>query len=287
MLTIFAVPKPFRGRIAQIQRNAIQSWTKLDPKCEVLLIGDDQGTAELAAELGTRHLTEVSRNEYGTPLVNSVFTVAERAATSTLLCYVNADVILLSDFLPAIQRVQEYKPHSLIVGRRWDLDVNETLTFEAGWEKRLRLRLRSAGRLHAHTGLDYFVFSRGLWERIPAFAIGRFAWDSWLVYAAHRRGIPIVDLGTRITVIHQNHPLVQASTHATGEREVEIRRNLELAGGISHAYTLLDAQYVLTASAVRRRFTPYAMYRSIVSLSESNSAARRLLALTRFLRRLA
>ncbi len=31
MITIFAIPKPFKGHIDVIQRNAIQSWTKLSP----------------------------------------------------------------------------------------------------------------------------------------------------------------------------------------------------------------------------------------------------------------
>ena len=50
MLTIFAVPKPFRGHIGVIQRNAIRSWTLLRPACDIILMGNEEGIAEIAAE---------------------------------------------------------------------------------------------------------------------------------------------------------------------------------------------------------------------------------------------
>ncbi len=67
MLTLFAIPKAFRGHINTIQRNAIKSWTLLNPKPEIILLGDDEGTAEVAQEFGLIHIPEVDRNEYGTP----------------------------------------------------------------------------------------------------------------------------------------------------------------------------------------------------------------------------
>ncbi len=45
-LTILAMPKPFRGHIGIIQRNAITSWTKLQPRPEILLFGTEEGAAE-------------------------------------------------------------------------------------------------------------------------------------------------------------------------------------------------------------------------------------------------
>ena len=67
MLTLFAIPKNFRGHIATIQRNAIASWTRLIPRPEIFLFGGEEGTAEIAHELGLRHFPEVARNEFGTP----------------------------------------------------------------------------------------------------------------------------------------------------------------------------------------------------------------------------
>ena len=55
MLTIFALPKPFRGHAGVIQRNAIQSWLRLQPACEVILLGDEPGTREVAAQVGAHY----------------------------------------------------------------------------------------------------------------------------------------------------------------------------------------------------------------------------------------
>lgn len=46
MLTIFSYPKPFKGHIDVIQRNAINSWTLLNPKPEIILACDEEGTKE-------------------------------------------------------------------------------------------------------------------------------------------------------------------------------------------------------------------------------------------------
>src|SRR5512144_1455865 len=99
-LTIFTAPKPFTDpHIATIQRNAIQSWCHLGSEVEVVLVGEETGLAENAAQFGLRHLPQVERNELGTPLVSSIFSLARQASNSPLLAYVNADVMLLPDFL--------------------------------------------------------------------------------------------------------------------------------------------------------------------------------------------
>lgn len=51
MLTLFTKAKPFTGRSAVIQRNALQSWRLLHPDLEVILFGDDAGAAKVCREL--------------------------------------------------------------------------------------------------------------------------------------------------------------------------------------------------------------------------------------------
>lgn len=73
MLTPFSIPKPFRGHIGIIQTNAIQSWTLLRPSCEIILFGNEEGTGYIADRFRILHVPEVESNEYGTPLLNSMF----------------------------------------------------------------------------------------------------------------------------------------------------------------------------------------------------------------------
>ena len=260
MLTIFTISKPFRGHIGVIQTNAIQSWLLLYPEPEVILFGNEEGTAEVASRFGIRHIAEVECNEYGTPLVSSIFGIAQDTAKYQLMCYVNADIILMSDFLRAVQRVHKYP--FLMVGQRWDLELNESVNFDdVQWESRLRSHVAEHGRLHPKSGIDYFVFPRGLYDDIPPFAIGRTAWDNWLIYRARSLKVPVIDATKAVTPIHQNHDY---SHHPMGEMSVwegpEAMRNRDLAGWGEHALTLEHATWILTYQGIRRALTMRHLY---------------------------
>src|ERR1700730_15608470 len=141
MLTLFAIPKHFRGHIATIQRNAIASWTRLTPRPEIILLGDEEGAAETAHELGLRHFPEVKRNEFGTPLLDDLFRQAEQRASTPLLGYVNGDIILTNDFCDAMERVRAKYERFMMVGRRWDLDWDQPLDVSrSGWAESMRGR---------------------------------------------------------------------------------------------------------------------------------------------------
>ena len=120
MLTVFTTPKPFKGHEAIIQRNAIGSWLRLPIDKEVLLLGDDAGLAEVASEFGIQHLTDIKTNEMGTPLVSDLFARAAEASSDDILCYVNADIILTSEFCGALVDVLALGGRFLVIGRRWD-----------------------------------------------------------------------------------------------------------------------------------------------------------------------
>ncbi len=252
MLTIFSVPKPFRGHVATIQRNALQSWLRLRPACQVLMLGDEKGVAEAARRSGAQHMPTIARNELGTPLVNSAFESAERAATFDLLCYVNADVILLDDLLTAVRQVARRR-RFLMVGQRWDVDLTRAWEFEQeDSAQRLRAYARTHGSLHPPLGSDYFVFPRGFWRSLPAFAVGRPGWDNWMIYQARAGGAAVIDATRCVTVIHQTHDY--SHSPAAGEdvwSGPEARRNLEIVGESERIFTLEDATHVLTPAGLR------------------------------------
>ena len=114
MITVFTLPKPFVGHIGMIQRNAIQSWTRLHPDIDILMFGSEQGTAEIAAEFGIRHFPDVDVYEYGTPRMSGYFQQAEEAARHSRMCYVNADIVLFPDLLEAVAKVDLAK---FVMGR--------------------------------------------------------------------------------------------------------------------------------------------------------------------------
>jgi len=244
VLTIFSCPKFFRGHFGVIQRNAIKSWTLLDPKPEILLFGDDEGTANVCAELGVRHLPEVRRNVHGTPLLSSIFEGASKAASHTLLCYLNSDILLLDDFARAVERVPSER--SMLSCRRWDLDVRGPIVFDEGWQIALRERVRRKGILHGYSGIDLLVFPREVKHGMPEFSIGRVGWDNWFLWKAQMSGYRIVDATDDITIVHQQHDFSHSVHGVRGRVEgPEPLRNISLAGGYEKMRTLRDADDLL------------------------------------------
>jgi hypothetical protein len=251
-LTVFSAPKPFTNpHINVIQRNAIQSWTHLGPQVQVLLIGEEDGLAAAAAEYGVQLLPEVKRNASGTPLVSSIFQLARQTSQSQLLAYVNADVLLLPDFVEAAQQVAEQLERFLIIGQRWDLDVRTMLDFSAGWQERLQLDLQQRGRLHLPAGSDYFIFPAGLFGEMPEFAIGRAGWDNWMIYHARRQAWPVVDGTPSIKVIHQDHDYSHLPYGKPHYELPESRVNETLAGGSANLYMVLDSDHQLIHGKVQ------------------------------------
>ena len=251
-LTLFTAPKPFIDpHIAIIQRNAIQSWCHLGSDVEVLLVGDEPGMAAVANEYGLRQLPDVARSEAGTPLVSSIFDLARHASTAPLLAYLNADILLLPDFVQAARQVSAQAERFLVVGQRWDLDVRNLLDFSPGWESLLRQDIQQRGREHMPAGSDYFLFPRDLFAEIPDFTIGRAGWDNWMIFQSRQQGWPVIDATRAIMVIHQDHDYRHLPGGRPHYEQPESRQNEALAGGTANLYMVLDSNKQLIAGKVR------------------------------------
>lgn len=245
-LTIFAIPKNFRGHIATIQRNAITSWTRLDPRPEILLFGEEEGTAEIAQELGLRHFSDIARNEFGTPLIHDLFLQAEQRISSPLLGYVNADIVLTNDFIMAIGRARGLHDKFMSVGRRWDVDWEQPLDFsKPDWAERIRCEARRANVQRPGNFIDYFVYSRGLCDGLLPLAIGRYAWDNYILWRAMSRGATLLDISPVVMAIHQNHDYSHSQKFADVRESPELKRNRTMVGPWWHMYTIEDATEIL------------------------------------------
>ncbi|HKW64831.1 MAG TPA: hypothetical protein VJN89_19915 [Candidatus Acidoferrum sp.] len=253
MLTIFSTAKPFQGHSAIIQRNALESWRRLDPDMEIILLGDDTGTAELCSELHLRYEPHIERKENGTKTVRSVFEQAQQIAHHDFVCYCNCDIILTADFARAFQTVRAKFRKFLMVGRRWDLDVTQPLDFsQPDWQNRLVDRARREGFQRLHYNIDYFVFPRGLYAEFPDLVIGRNYWDQWLVWKAAAKGLPVIDASDAVCAVHQNHDYAYHPQGMTGVWNDEATKaNFRAAGGRRHLRTIEDATYFLGPAGIR------------------------------------
>jgi len=263
LITLFSAPKPFTDpHIAMIQRNAIKSWTLLSD-VEVILPGEETGLVETARELGVKHLPNVARNESGTPLISSMFQLARENSHSDLLCIINADMILMPDFVDAVlesdsllskkRKQASTVQNFVLLSQRWDYDISSPIDFVEGWESQLRESVRKQNQLHRPAGSDFFLFPKSCYQDIPDFAIGRAGWDNWMIYKARKENWPVIDCTPSMMIVHQNHDYSHLPDGKSHYDHPDTNENIRLAGGQANIrYTILDSTHELVDGKLTR-----------------------------------
>ncbi len=257
-LTLFTTCKPFTGEFERIQTNALRSWARLTPHCDVIVFGNEFGVAEQCRELGFRNVEDVPRNRHGTPVLDGLLGAAEKFAQSDVLAFVNADIVLTDDLFPAIELVRVRFHEFLLLVRRWNLEITERIDFSRDdWEPRLRALARDKSRLEPPWGgSDLFVYPRGMWRDLKPFAIGRGKWDNALIYTARKMRVPVIDATPVVTCFHQSHGYSHHPANVSGVvRGEESVQNSRLLGGEECNFSAIHATHILTPSGIRKHIS--------------------------------
>jgi hypothetical protein len=268
LITLFSAPKPFTDpHIATIQRNALKSWTLL-PEVEAILLGEEPGLAEAAHELGMKHIPGVEHNDNGTPLISSMFQLARENSNSDLLCIVNADMLLMPDFVEAAEVCRSRFQRDecfVLLSQRWDLDITRPIEFTEGWQNRLLSMVHRQGSLHRPAGSDFFLFPRSCYTEVPEFTIGRAGWDNWMIYKARREKWTVIDGTPSVMIVHQNHDYNHLPDGKPHYEHPDTNENIRLAGGQANIrYTVLDATHQLVdGKLVRPRMSALRFQRGV------------------------
>jgi len=265
LITLFSAPKPFTDpHINTVQRNAIKSWTLL-PDVDVILLGEEEGLSEAASELEVKHLSHVVRSGSGAPLISSMFQLARENSDSELLCIINADMLLMNDFVEAARQAIKLKEKFVLLSQRWDYDITYSLDFLEGWQNRLRSSVLGQNALHRPAGSDFFLFPKSCYMDVPDFAIGRAGWDNWMIYKARQENWPVIDCMPSIMIVHQNHDYRHLPGGKSHYTHPETDENIRLAGGPAAVrYTILDATHRLKdGKLVRPAFTSLHFWRKV------------------------
>jgi len=219
MITLFSTCKPFRGLYANIQWNALASWARSVPRPDVILFGDDTGTAQAAREFGFQHIPDIRTQnleeadmgrpheirQVRKPFLPDMIEIAQQIATTDYLAFVNAD-ILLANLTATIARIcSQLPPKFLLIGRRRNVKITQRFDFPLGWSK----RLLGQSYLHPPCGKDYLVFPKHLWSNLPELAVGYIGFDDYLVNHTLALNIPVIDATKQVLVFHQEHPIRQ------------------------------------------------------------------------------
>lgn len=227
MLTFLTSPKSFTGHAGNIQRNAIRSWLAVYPDVEIIIYGDGEGVSEACQALEVRHVPDTPCSPSGVPYFNGIVEHAKTHARYDTQCYLNCDILLTPHIVTAISCIP-FSPY-LMIGQRIDLAEGADINISGDWKGELEyLAERGLATLHAPSGIDYFIFSRGMWDGLLPLVIGRAGYDGALLAFCLRHKIPIIDGTLVIPALHQFHDY----GHVTGARN-EVWRGKDAADNIN------------------------------------------------------
>lgn len=233
-ITFFSAPRGFDVDTSARQRSAILSWKLLPGPMEGILLGDETGVEEMAKELGFAHSSKFERSpDDGIPLMDSMFQEASRLSSHEVMCYLNADISLPPQWYRSIQRVlpwilEQGRPF-LIAGPRLVFPQDVMWTYNESfstWETRNKAHFR---QVVIDGAIDWFVFRRGAYDKMPPWKLGRYVWDSWMVAHATREKWVSVTTFTRdrapqhVYGIHWDH----SRRHHDSKKGVAVGRSDE------------------------------------------------------------
>ena len=170
MMVIFTSLKPSTGVAAEIQRRALENWRQCFPESRIIT--------------------------FEGPLVpfREMVEMVERETDAEILMYANGDVL--------------FEVGNVLTQRRRDSEYTENLSREKGFlltGQRIDILADETKRLHRPSGMDYFVFRRGMFRHLPKVLMGRAYCDCALVAYCLRMGIPVIDASFALRVEHQFH----------------------------------------------------------------------------------
>jgi len=260
-ITFFACPKPFIGETAIHQSNAITSWMTI-PNIDVILLGNECGVSDFAKKIHAKHIPEISYNQYGTPLLDNIFAKAVEHTSSEFLCFINSDIIFFSNFRKAADSVISDSKEFLMVGRRRTVKITFNIDFSSNWEASLKEKAKNSP-LDSYTAIDYFLYPKGFLFIDKPFAVGRAAYDNWILWSVRQKKVAkLIDATHDITAIHQKHDYQHVSTGINNSWEgIESDENRRLAGGYRCMCNILDCTHLLKNGKIIRANTPIHIYR--------------------------
>lgn len=133
--------------------------------------------------------------EFDGPLIpfGEMVVAVEQDINADILMYANADILFDKLQVASLwRRLMSRLPNEL------------TGDFLATGQ-RVDILEKGNKRLHRPSGMDYFIFRRGMFHDLPRTLMGRAYCDNALVSYCLRRSIPVIDVSFALCVEHQFH----------------------------------------------------------------------------------
>lgn len=226
MLTILTTCKPCNiGQNDLQQRQAMTTWTFLNPRPEVLVMGTDEGTEEICKDLGFTWVPDVEKTPEGqVPYLDAMIYLADEMAVTNHIALVSSDIILFQPLMNCLEVCRNKFQDFCAICRKQQQRTTKKLDFSNdSWKEVVQEGLR----WNLATSGDLFLYNKGFWKDLPKFVVGRSACDSWLFWKASKMGC-LVDLTEALTIIDYQHEYTHWNVKSEGIGESERLYNLKL-----------------------------------------------------------
>eukprot|EP00889_Picochlorum_renovo_P006399 jgi/Picre1/33429/NNA_008753.t1 len=137
------------------------------------------------------------------PEVRCLLEYADRLAAGNFIVFANSDIILTGAHQAVEEASKLVGENFLLVGERIDSDLEY---FCSECSKNLMLSMhRVVGNFHNSYGIDYFIYKKRTLplQNMPAFLLGVWRWDNWLLDQVITLGThQVIDCTSQIQAVH-------------------------------------------------------------------------------------
>ena len=179
------------------QNNSIESWKKLNCVSNIVAFSSKEEGYDI-------DYLPYSQIIMGMPTVSSLFKDILEKYDTEYFCYLNSDILFLSDFCETFNKVKEKHNSFSVIGQRHNWNSPKALDVPRLSDEEIKKEVLHDCSLHPKTGVDYFLFSRDVFEgkNIPEFLIARRYFDHWLAHYPRTVNVPVIDATGNIFCIH-------------------------------------------------------------------------------------
>jgi hypothetical protein len=211
IISLVTAFKKFKGVYDRIQTAAMYSWKVND--LQVIAPVNEVDTKTVCQEYSYTTLIEgVKRGRelgYATqsPILKDLIKKALPMTKTSMVAFLNSDIILLEDFSKKIERIfDKYGYDIFITGTRYDIQLNYRVNDAKSYEK---VQHEPRTMFDTVTSSDIFITSKFLWRKIiaemPEFILGRYCWDNWLHLYVHINKLKKFNCTQALPVLHPIH----------------------------------------------------------------------------------
>jgi hypothetical protein len=188
-----------------VHNNTITNWSTLMPRVNLVLFTNDSSLSSYVKDRGWTSYPIIRHAAGGSPILKSMFEKVLKNFNSTFYGYANSDNLFDSSLLETLTTIyNEFgnKTPVFISGRRTNVDflsMKEAISYG-----NIRNAVKTRGILFGTDAEDYFITNKLFdWSIVPDLAIGRRAYDNWLVLHARAVGAITIDTSRTLLAVHQ------------------------------------------------------------------------------------